>query len=132
MTETEYIQRLRTKAQAYLDGIRGTLDREAFEAWHVTKATLSAKTFRDLCDAWLERDAKAKARLAEVDGGELVNVETGERMPSADAGEIHARLLSGEMSIDLAPGVAEQLAAAGITLADVKTAILTASKKGMS
>jgi uncharacterized membrane protein YcgQ (UPF0703/DUF1980 family) len=57
MTELEYVQSLRMAARDYLSHIRLPDDgmKMACDRWWTVKGNLSAHTFVDLCDAWLER-----------------------------------------------------------------------------
>lgn len=49
-----------------------------------------------------------------------------------EAARVHAGLTSGEMSIELADGVAEELAAAGLNVEDIKAMLIASTKKTMS
>ena len=49
-----------------------------------------------------------------------------------EAQKVHQRLLSGEMKIELAPGVAEELAKMGLTVEDIRAQMIAATKKTMS
>lgn len=49
-----------------------------------------------------------------------------------EAARVHAGLVSGEMKIEMAPGVAEELAAMGLTPEDIRKMMIASTKKTMS
>lgn len=49
-----------------------------------------------------------------------------------EAARVHALLASGEMKIELADGVAEEMAEAGISVDDLKKLLMASTKKTMS
>lgn len=57
MTDHEYVERIKTSAQEYLDFIRGVTAgdaaRDAVFRWEHIKAHLSPHTAIEMCDAWL-------------------------------------------------------------------------------
>lgn len=61
-----------------------------------------------------------------------VNEGDGTPMTAAECAELHAKLVAGEMPIEMAPGVLEQLAAMGISEDDLREQILASLRKGLS
>lgn len=55
----------------------------------------------------------------------------GSPVDKEEAARVHAGLVSGEMTVQLAPGVAEELEAMGLTIEDMKATLIAATKKTM-
>lgn len=60
MTESEYVQRIRTSAEEYLSFIRGEIEgeqaRNAMLRWEHMKTYLSPLTAIQICEAWLSAE----------------------------------------------------------------------------
>ena len=70
-----------------------------------------------------------KTDLSEVEAPTLLD---GSPVDKEEAAQVHARLSSGEMEIRLAPGVAEQLEALGLTVDDIRAQLIASTRKTMS
>jgi hypothetical protein len=68
-------------------------------------------------------------KITDVEAPTLLD---GSPVDKEEAARVHAGLSSGEIKIEMCDGVAEELAAAGLDIEDVKAMLIAATKKTMS
>lgn len=74
-------------------------------------------------------DGAGKLDLSSVEAPTLLD---GSPVDKEEAAQVHAGLVSGEIKVQAVEGVAEELAAAGLSIEDVKQMLIAATRKTMS
>ena len=77
----------------------------------------------NLAQAIRDRKARDVSRPTMLDGTP---------MSAEDAAKVHERLVSGEMKIEFAPGVREEMEAMGVTEADMRDLLMQSTRKTAS